>query len=167
MIDTLQEIWGAIMRNKMRTAATGIAVASGIFLLIVLLGASNGIIHTLEQNSEGLSLDAIHIYPGFTSKPFNGIKEGRRIELDDRDISMPKKRFKENVTEVTATVEQSGLTASVGKQHLSVTLTGEAASECDTHWSLSSAEGNRRFQIGSWQIHQRLGFAAKKKGGCD
>ena len=61
MIDTLQEIWGAIMRNKMRTAATGIAVASGIFLLIVLLGASNGIIHTLEQNSEGLSLDAIHI----------------------------------------------------------------------------------------------------------
>ena len=47
------------MRNKMRTAATGIAVASGIFLLIVLLGASNGIIHTLEQNSEGLSLDAI------------------------------------------------------------------------------------------------------------
>ena len=124
MIDTLQEIWGAIMRNKMRTAATGIAVASGIFLLIVLLGASNGIIHTLEQNSEGLSLDAVHIYPGYTSKPFHGIKEGRRIELDDRDINMPKKRFKENVNEVTATVEQSGLTASVGKQHLNVTLTG-------------------------------------------
>lgn len=124
MIDTLQEIWGAIMRNKMRTAATGIAVASGIFLLIVLLGASNGIIHTLEQNSEGLSLDAVHIYPGFTSKPFNGIKEGRRIELDNRDIDMPKRRFKENVDEVTATVEQGGLTASVGKQHLSVTLTG-------------------------------------------
>ena len=42
MLDTLQEIWGAIKRNKMRTIATGFAVASGIFLMIILQGASNG-----------------------------------------------------------------------------------------------------------------------------
>ena len=51
MLDTLLEIWGAIRRNKMRTIATGFAVASGIFLMIILQGASNGIIHTLEKNS--------------------------------------------------------------------------------------------------------------------
>ena len=74
-MNTLREVWDAIMRNKMRTAATGIAVASGLFLLIVLLGAGNGIIHTMEQNSEGLNLDAINIWPGTTSMPWNGLKE--------------------------------------------------------------------------------------------
>ena len=39
MLDTLQEIWGAIKRNKMRTIATGFAVASGIFLMIILQGS--------------------------------------------------------------------------------------------------------------------------------
>jgi putative ABC transport system permease protein len=82
MIDTFREIIGSLSRNKLRTIATGFAVASGLFLLIVLQGASNGIIHTFEQNSEGFSFDAIQIYPGFTSKPFEGMKEGRNIQLD-------------------------------------------------------------------------------------
>ena len=52
MLDTLQEIYGAIMRNKMRTVATGFAVASGLFLIIVLQGAGNGIIHSFEADME-------------------------------------------------------------------------------------------------------------------
>jgi hypothetical protein len=37
MLEILLEIRDAIDRNKLRTIATGVAVASGLFLLIVLL----------------------------------------------------------------------------------------------------------------------------------
>jgi len=124
-MDTLREIWDAILRNKMRTAATGIAVASGLFLLIVLLGASNGIIHTLEQNSTGLALDAVHIYPGWTSLPWNGIKENRHIRLRNTDAEALQARFPDRVTGVVPTISHSVTTASVGKNHVaSPSLTG-------------------------------------------
>lgn len=124
MLDTLQEIWGAIKRNKMRTIATGFAVASGIFLMIILQGASNGIIHTLEKNSGGLAFDAIQVWGGQTSIPHEGLKEGRSIKLDERDIAMADESFADNVVSTTAEVSQSGLIASVGENYMSVSLSG-------------------------------------------
>ena len=124
MLDTLQEIWGAIKRNKMRTIATGFAVASGIFLMIILQGASNGIIHTLEKNSGGFAFDAIQVWGGQTSIPHEGLKEGRSIKLDERDIAMVNESFTDNVASTTAEVSQSGLVASVGENYMSVNLSG-------------------------------------------
>lgn len=85
IFDLWLEVKDAILRNKMRSAATGFAVTSGIFLLIVLLGAGNGIIHTLENNMGSMALDAVSIDPGWTSSAYGGYEEGRRIELDESD----------------------------------------------------------------------------------
>ena len=65
MIDLWQEIYGTIKRNKLRTFLTGFAVAWGIFMLIVLLGAGNGIIHAFEQNASERALNSIRIFPGW------------------------------------------------------------------------------------------------------
>ena len=62
MFDIWQEIYGTIKRNKLRTFLTGFAVAWGIFMLIVLLGAGNGIIHAFEQSSS----ERIELYPHFS-----------------------------------------------------------------------------------------------------
>ena len=77
MIDLWQEIYGTIKRNKLRTFLTGFAVAWGIFMLIVLLGAGNGIIHAFEQNASERALNSIRIFPGWTTKSYDGLKEGR------------------------------------------------------------------------------------------
>lgn len=75
MTDLIQEIYGTIMRNKLRTILTGFSVAWGIFMLIVLLGAGNGLIHAFEGQSSRMKMNSIKIYPGYTSKPFKGLQE--------------------------------------------------------------------------------------------
>lgn len=124
MLDTLQEIWGAIRRNKMRTIATGFAVASGIFLMIILQGASNGIIHTLEKNSGDFAFDVIQVWGGHTSLPHGGWNEGRRIRLDERDMALATEQMDRHVVSATADVSQGGLVASVGANYMSVSLQG-------------------------------------------
>ena len=64
MTDLIQEIYGTIMRNKLRTILTGFSVAWGIFMLIVLLGAGNGLIHAFEGQSQNMKMNSIKIYPG-------------------------------------------------------------------------------------------------------
>ena len=124
MLDTLQEIYGAIMRNKMRTVATGFAVASGLFLIIVLQGAGNGVINSFEANMGDFAFDAIHIFGGRTTKPYEGIKEGRFIQLDSRDVEMTERSFSHYVKDVMPSLNQSGLIVSHGAQHQSATLMG-------------------------------------------
>lgn len=124
MLDTLQEITGAIKRNKMRTIATGFAVASGLFLIIVLQGAGNGVINSFESNMGNFAFDAIHIFGGRTTKPHEGIKEGRYIQLDSRDVEMTERSFSHYVKDVMPSLNQGGLIVSHGAQHLSATLMG-------------------------------------------
>lgn len=124
MLDTLQEIYGAIKRNKMRTIATGFAVASGLFLIIVLQGAGNGVINSFESNMGNFAFDAIHIFGGMTTKPHEGIKEGRFIQLDNRDVEMTERSFSHYVKDVMPSLNQGGLIVSHGAQHQSATLMG-------------------------------------------
>ncbi len=123
-MDTIQEIYGTIMRNKLRTFLTGFAVAWGIFMLIVLLGAGNGLIHAFEESASGMAMNSIRVSPGWTSKPYDGLKEGRRVRLDNKDFELTDRMFKENIITVGATVRQSGVTLSHGKEYTSISLLG-------------------------------------------
>ena len=124
MIDLWQEIYGTLKRNKLRTFLTGFAVAWGIFMLIVLLGAGNGVMHAFEQNSSERALNSIRIFPGWTTLSYDGLKEGRRIELDNRDLADTETQFPENVTSVGATVRQNGLNIGFGKEYVNLSLLG-------------------------------------------
>ena len=53
------DIFIRLQQNKLRTALTGLSVSVGIFLLIVLLGAGNGLIHAFNHNNQMFSTDAI------------------------------------------------------------------------------------------------------------
>ena len=124
MIDLWQEIYGTIKRNKLRTFLTGFAVAWGIFMLIVLLGAGNGIIHAFEESSSQRALNSIRVFPGWTTKPYDGLSEGRSIDLDNRDLEDTETFFTDRVEEAGATLSQSATDISYGAEYVNLSLYG-------------------------------------------
>lgn len=124
MRDLIEEIWATTRRNKLRTALTGFAVAWGIFMLIVLLGAGNGLINGMTNNMRNFLANSMAVFGGQTSKPYGGYKEGRRITLNDEDLNTTAKRFSENVETVGAELQQSGVTISNGENYISSTVNG-------------------------------------------
>lgn len=85
MFDLFNEILQTLSHNKLRTALTGLAVAWGIFMLIVLLGVARGVTNSFESNMMGPGSKSIQIWGGNTSKPYGGYREGRRIRMSDGD----------------------------------------------------------------------------------
>jgi putative ABC transport system permease protein len=124
MIDLFQEIFGTIRRNKMRTFLTGFAVAWGIFMLIVLLGAGNGLINGFSGNVKDRALNSIRVSPGWTSKAYDGLKEGRRIRLKEVDLRATGTYFPEHVLATSATLRQTGVTVSYGAEYITNMLYG-------------------------------------------
>jgi len=124
MRDLLQEIGNSLSRNRLRTALTGFAVAWGIFMLIVLLGAGNGIIHTYQANVNTNALNVVTIYGGMTTTAYQGYKEGRYIQLDNRDLKATEEDFKENILSTGGLVNQNNVTLSYGPEYVTIRLYG-------------------------------------------
>ena len=125
MKDIFTEIWESVRRNKLRTALTGFAVSWGIFMLIVLLGAGNGLMNSFMQGGGSFATNSVSVGGGWTSKPYDGLKQGRRIKLDDGDVATTAGDiFREHVDEVTASVSTSAL-VSYGKKYFNARIDGQ------------------------------------------
>jgi putative ABC transport system permease protein len=94
------EIVATIRKNKLRTVLTGFSVAWGIFMLIILLGAGNGLENGVNEEFKDDAINSIWIYPGQTSIPHKGMKAGRRIRFtnDDHDRIKQKTPEVEHIT---------------------------------------------------------------------
>lgn len=87
-IERWQEIFEGLFKNKLRTVLTGVSVASGIFILVILLGAGNGIQNGIQKQFEQDAVNRISVWPGITQKEFNGLGIGREIQLRNADYDM-------------------------------------------------------------------------------
>lgn len=104
MIDLLLEISQTLRNNKLRTALTGFAVAWGIFMLIVLLGMSHGIVNSFEEGRMGQGANSLNIWAGKAGKAYNGLKEGRTIELKETDMGAISQENRDKVSKVTSQI---------------------------------------------------------------
>lgn len=123
----LSEVWSTSKRNKLRTSLTGFAVAWGIFMLIFLLGAGNGLINAQLQQSTRFLANSMRVYPGETSKAYKGLKEGRNITLNDRDILISNQTYGQYVDDVGGRLEQYNVNINYGDNYVaSQSLVGVA-----------------------------------------
>ena len=88
MFDFFQETIPSILKNKLRTALTGFAVAWGIFLLIMLLAFGDGLKNGVMSNFSGRAKNSIAIWPGRTSLGYQGFSPGRKMKFNEKDYQL-------------------------------------------------------------------------------
>ncbi len=86
-IERWQEIFETISKNKLRTFLTGLSVASGIFILVILLGIGEGMKNGISQQFARNAENILYVYTGITSKEYKGLNPGRRISMKNEDFS--------------------------------------------------------------------------------
>lgn len=89
-LDNWQEIYATVKKNKLRTFLTGFSVAWGIFMLIILLGAGQGLENGARSQFASSATNTLWINPGTTSEAYKGYQPGRRIRFDNGDYELIK-----------------------------------------------------------------------------
>lgn len=120
-LDTLKEIFSTIGKNRLRTFLTGMAVAWGILMLIILLAAGNGLENGIRTNFNRRATNAVTVWPGYTSTPYKGMPSDRTISFDRRDYNLLK-NFSE--IEYLSPYISNSTTITYGEEYGSWSLTG-------------------------------------------
>jgi len=118
MLDLINEIMATLRHNKLRTALTGFAVSWGIFLLIVLLSVSRGLVNGMEAMFAQRDAETVDIRGGYAQKAYKGLKENRRIRLRDSDLNVIASRNANVAGEVTAKISNDTATVMNSKDYL-------------------------------------------------
>ena len=87
-LERWQEIFDTIRKNKLRTFLTGLSVASGIFILVILLAIGQGMDNGVSKQFENDATNRISVWTSVTSEEYKGLNPGRRIQLTNRDYEM-------------------------------------------------------------------------------
>lgn len=84
--DKWQEIFSSLKKNPIRTFLTAFGVSWGIFMLIIMLGAGNGLENGVTKNFGGSATNSIFVWTQRTSVPYAGLPEGRSFYMRNEDM---------------------------------------------------------------------------------
>jgi putative ABC transport system permease protein len=115
-IERWQEIFEAIAKNKLRTFLTGLSVASGIFILVILLGVGKGLQNGIEKQFERDAAGLIQVWSGTTTKAYKGMNPGREIQFRNSDYDISLQKFGEQFELNGATFNAWGVNIVYGKE---------------------------------------------------
>lgn len=140
--DSIREIFSTIGKNKLRTFLTSFAVAWGIFMLIILLAAGNGLKNGVTSNFSRRAQNSVTLWPGWTSMAYKGLPTNRQIKFDQKDYDLIQNKIPE-VEYVSVRLSQR-VTLSYEKEYGSWDIDG-VSQDASIINNLKVANGNGRF----------------------
>lgn len=123
-IERWQEIFDAISKNRLRTFLTGVSVASGIFILVILLGAGKGLQNGIEKQFENDAEGIIEVWSNVTTKQYKGLNPGRQIQLRNSDYDLPVKKYDSEINKKSKSRITWGGSVTYGKESGNYQLRG-------------------------------------------
>ena len=91
----LEETWHSLKQHKNRNLLTGFGVAWGIFILVLLVGAGEGLQKGIMVLFQDYTQNSIWVYGGQTTMSKPGQSEGRDILFEEQDITIISHYFEE------------------------------------------------------------------------
>lgn len=140
--DSIREIFSTIGKNKLRTFLTSFAVAWGIFMLIILLAAGNGLKNGVTSNFSRRAQNSVTLWPGWTSMAYKGLPTNRQIKFDQKDYDLIRNKIPE-VEYVSVRLSQR-VTLSYEKEYGSWDIDG-VSQDASIINNLKVPNGNGRF----------------------
>lgn len=114
--DNFREIWSTVKKNKLRTFLTGFSVAWGIFMLIVLLAAGNGLGNGIAYNFRNMATNTVTAWTRYTTLPYKGMQPNRSIWFTDKDLVAVKREHPE--VDLISAANYRSATISYGQEYL-------------------------------------------------
>ncbi len=96
-VERWQEIFETLRKNKLRTFLTGLSVASGIFILVILLGFSSGIENGVTSEFQQDATNRISVRTRRTTKGYKGLNPGRYIQLKNEDFNTLTNEYEDDI----------------------------------------------------------------------
>ncbi len=90
-IDFWQEIFSSLKKNKVRTILTAFGVFWGIFMLIVMAGAGQGLENGVNEGFSSFATNSAFFWTNKTGEPYKGYKRGRIWRLTNEDMDYIRK----------------------------------------------------------------------------
>ena len=116
-IDRWEEILITITRNKSRSLLTAFGIFWGIFMLVTLMGGSQGLHDILAANFEGFATNSGFTFNNRTSVAYQGFQEGRWWSMELKDIDRVRKAIPE-IDIIAPTNSKWGITATFEKREI-------------------------------------------------
>lgn len=91
--DNWAEILEALTANIFRTILTAFGVFWGIFILVILLAAGNGLENGVKQGFSGMATNTMFMWTQATSKPYKGLPKTRQFNFRNSDVQALKEKF--------------------------------------------------------------------------
>ena len=87
------EILEALTANTFRTLLTAFGVFWGIFILVILLAASNGLENGVKKGFDGIATNTMFMWTQTTSRAYKGLPKTRRYDFKNSDVDALKQKF--------------------------------------------------------------------------
>ena len=94
-LDRWYEIWVTITHNKSRSFLTAFGVFWGMFMLVVMVGAGNGLATGINSQLEGFASNSAFFNSNRTTLPYKGFQKGRSWNMLNSDIPIIEDRVAE------------------------------------------------------------------------
>jgi putative ABC transport system permease protein len=91
--DNWNEILEALTANTFRTILTAFGVFWGIFILVILLAAGNGLENGVKKGFDGIATNTMFMWTQTTSKPYKGLPKTREYDFRNSDVGALKQNF--------------------------------------------------------------------------
>ena len=112
--DRALEILQVFLTNPFRTVLSGLGVGWGLFMIVVTVGAANGLENGVSSDMGGRVKNSMFLWSQWTSKPYKGFKRGRTFEFNNADTEF----LRENATSITLVAPRNQLGGHRGSNNI-------------------------------------------------